>query len=87
MKGRAPYDDAVSIHLELSAPTLEEGKALVDYLGGVMDSLDGSHGETFTYLPIAYEDDCQVVSSKCEFIESDAASYRLRISFLDSSFG
>ena len=86
MKGRAPYDDAISIHLELSAPTLENGKALVDYLSGVMDSLDGSHGQTFTYLPIIYEDDCQVVSSRCEFIEAAVASYRLHIAFLDSTF-
>ena len=31
------------------------------YLSGVMDTIGGSHGPSFIYLPIVYLDDCQVV--------------------------
>jgi hypothetical protein len=48
------------MNVNIYAPTLEPGRALIDYVGGIMDSLDGSHGTHFTYLPIIYNDDCQV---------------------------
>lgn len=49
---------AVNITLFGSA---NDGSSMVDYVGGVIDTLDGSSGTTFTYLPIVFEDDCQVV--------------------------
>jgi len=50
------------------APGFEKGKGLVDYVGGIEDTLDGSHGFTFTYLPIVFQDDCQVC--RIEFFSS-----------------
>ncbi len=57
-------------------------KSLVVYVGGIMDTLDGSSGPQFTYLPIVFEDDCQVVSSKSAFQKSVDTWYALEISFL-----
>jgi hypothetical protein len=70
MAGRTWSHDAIGLDLDVHAPTLEPGHALVDYLGGVMDTLDGSHGAHFTYLPIVYNDDCQVCDSASRFNRS-----------------
>jgi len=55
--------------------------SLNDYMGGVMDTLDGSSGQTFTYLPIIYQDDCQVCEIASKWIERPQNSYRLEILF------
>ena len=34
--------------------------ALLDYAAGIEDTLDGCHGFSFTYLPVVFEDDCQI---------------------------
>jgi hypothetical protein len=47
-----------------------------------MDTLDGSHGPSFTYLPIVYQDDCQVAESSCRYVFAPSASYDLEIAFL-----
>lgn len=62
MAGRACYRGAIRLDFEMRAPEFEANRSLVDYTGGIMDTLDGSHGLSFTYLPIVYEDDCQVCS-------------------------
>lgn len=81
MNGRMWCNGAVGIKLTVSAPKLQKG--LTEYMGGIMDTLDGSHGYTFTYLPIVYQDDCQVTDSEAEFIESKEVKYQLVITFLD----
>ena len=48
---------------------------LVDYLGDVMDTVDGSHGTHLTYLPIAYNDDCQVSDGASSFNRSEVEWY------------
>jgi hypothetical protein len=41
------------------------------YLGGVYDTLDGSHGPSFTFLPILYQDDGQICNSRtCSHLAS-----------------
>ena len=80
MAGRRWFDGPVGVDLTIYAPRL--GEPLVEYLGGIMDTLDGSHGFTFTYLPVVYQDDCQVVSGDCRFEPSGDTNYRLKISFL-----
>jgi len=60
MGGRAAYRGSVGLALHMNAPGYEKNKILLDYVAGVMDSLDGSHGAEFTYLPVVYEDDCKV---------------------------
>lgn len=49
-----------------------------------MDTLGGSHGPTFTYMPIVYQDDCQVCSLKWSEEEFDTDEYEIVIGFLPS---
>ena len=82
MDGRAWYQGPVQLDLTIHAPTLHKNRTINDYLGGVMDTLDGSHGPTFTYLPIVYEDDCQVAMGCTEYVESTEERYTVHIEFL-----
>lgn len=82
MAGRAPYRGSVRLDFIMYAPQFERAKTLLDYLGGVMDTLDGSHGVDFTYLPIMYEDDCQVCTCRCQFKSKRQARYELALTFL-----
>jgi hypothetical protein len=50
-----------------------------------MDTLDGSHGPTFTYLPIVYEDDCQVCFCNSSVAPAEEPRYQLKLVFLDPS--
>ena len=70
----------------MHAPAFEKNKALLDYVGGVMDTLDGSHGVEFTYLPIVYEDDCQVAAGMSRFVEDESIWYEVSIVFLEDKF-
>ena len=83
MDGRARYSGPVELNVTIFAPTLDH--SLVDYLGGIMDTLDGGHGPSFTYLPVVYQDDCQVVSSKFGFRVAQQPSYTVEIIFLAES--
>jgi hypothetical protein len=51
-------------------------------MGGIMDTLDGSCGLTFTYLPIVYQDNSQITSSRSEFFKAEQERYRLAVNFL-----
>lgn len=86
MGGRAPFRGAVGLDFSMHAPDFEKNKFLVDYVGGVMDTLDGSHGVEFTYLPIVYEDDCQVAVGHNRFIEDESVWYEVTITFLEDKF-
>jgi hypothetical protein len=81
MDGRAWSFGAVALDMTIFGPTHLDRWGLNDYLGGVMDTLDGSSGQTFTYLPIVYEDDCQVCEVTSDWIEHPQNSYRLEILF------
>jgi hypothetical protein len=81
MAGRAWTHSAIDLELLLSAPALEPSLALVDYVGGVMDTLGGGHGCEFTYLPIVFNDDSQVGSLSMSFRECADTGYVLRIAF------
>jgi hypothetical protein len=82
INGRCWYDDGISLDIRIYANDLDKGKKLSDYLGGIEDTLDGSHGVCFTYLPIVYQDDCQVCATKIELIGSVKAFYEINIKFL-----
>lgn len=82
MRGRTWYHGPVEAHVEILGPRLPAGTEMTYYVGGIMDTLDGSHGFTFTYLPIVYEDDCQVCGGSVRFIRSDTPRYKVRIVFL-----
>lgn len=52
------------------------------YLGGIADTIGGSHGFSFIYLPIVYLDDVQVVQSTVSRGISSAERYEIEIEFL-----
>jgi len=82
MDGMAWYFGPVQIYFTLYAPELTAKRTLSDYLGGIEDTLDGSSGDQFTYLPIVFEDDCQVASVNSVLQKSDDTWYTLEISFM-----
>ena len=85
MDGRAPYRGAVQLDFVMHAHEFEPKRTLVDYVGGIMDTLDGSHGSSFTYLPIAYEDDCQVCTGTSRLVRGQTQHYEVRLTFLGES--
>jgi hypothetical protein len=82
MDGRAWYFGPISLDLLLLAPALHKGRRPNDYAGGVSDTVDGSSGFTFTYLPIVFEDDCQIVHLRATFRRARKTRYRLKVKFL-----
>src|SRR5262245_48614793 len=50
MASRAWYEGPVEVFLTVRAASLDQ--TLDDYISGIADTLDGSHGFDFTYLPI-----------------------------------
>ena len=85
MAGRAPFRGAVELDLIIHAPGFDKGQKLIDYGDGIQDTLDGSHGSEFTYLPIVYEDDCQVAAIKSQFVKDVVPYYELIITFLENT--
>jgi hypothetical protein len=81
MAGRAWYGGPVALDLKIFAIAPMDRWVLNDYVGGVMDTLDGSSGCTFTYLPIAFEDDCQVCKVRSSWHKGKVISYSLLIRF------
>ena len=69
-------------NLYMYAPELEENRKLLDYAAGIEDTLDGSSGSTFTYLPIIFEDDCQICNDKMRFVKSNQIKYKLSFEML-----
>jgi hypothetical protein len=84
MGGRAWYLGPVRMELEFWGPATDRKRRIDWYAAGVEDALDGGHGETFTYLPIVFEDDCQIVDSVVRFHAAPLARYRLAFDFLST---
>ena len=83
MDGRAWYFGPISLSVLLYVPEDDEPNISVfDYIGGIEDTLDGSSGVHFTYLPVVYEDDCQIVDAKYEKQASDRWHYVVNIKFM-----
>lgn len=81
MAGRAWYFGPVALDVSIFSPAHLGSLSLNDYIGGIMDTLDGSSGQTFTYLPIVYQDDCQVCEIQTRWTEGPRDSYRLDVRF------
>ena len=81
MDGRAWTFGPVQLDLLIRAPGEVRDDDLVAYLGGVMDTLDGSSGFTFTFLPIVFEDDSQVHGSRTHWEHSLTQSYVVQVTF------
>lgn len=81
MAGRAWVFGPVAVNLTLFGLS-KDGPSIVDFMGGVMDTLDGSSGPTFTYLPIVFEDDCQVVRSETRLQDYPTSKYVIDVTVL-----
>jgi hypothetical protein len=81
MDGRAWVFAKVGLEMVVRSAPDAESCGLVDYLSGVMDTLGGSAGRTFTFLPIVYQDDCQVDGAEIRWEESERASYSVCVLF------
>jgi hypothetical protein len=85
MDGRCWYtgDAGLFLHVyrspELPAKTHWEG---LGYVAGIMDTLGGSHGPSFTYLPIVYQDDGQVRILGWAVDLAETTHYRVELTFL-----
>jgi hypothetical protein len=82
MDGRAWYSGPDHLDLEVNCPQNLRTRLIADYLSGVLDTIDGSHGFTFTYLPVLIEDDCQVDHAHCWYRDSPEVGYSLKCTFL-----
>jgi hypothetical protein len=85
MAGRKWYEGAVRLELLYLCPQGGSVPELHPYLSGVMDTIGGSHGPTFVYLPIVYLDDCQVAESSLRREIAPTESYEVTIEFLSGS--
>jgi hypothetical protein len=81
MNGQRWSDSSVSLRISIYAPSLEKGKQVIEYVGGIMDTLGGSHGQYFTYLPIVYQDDAQVSVLTHRFRKSAKTHYVVKVEF------
>lgn len=86
MHGRAWYEGMVWLHVTLYLPNGKWPDKLIDdypiyYVSGVMDTIDGSHGMSFTYLPIVIQDDRQVNHCGWSVVESEVAHYEVEVRF------
>lgn len=83
MNGRAWSHAPIRMDLSLYAPGFEKKRSLLDYIAGIEDTLDGSSGFSFTYLPIIFEDDCQICDGQGSLIKSKKIKYLVRIEILE----
>jgi hypothetical protein len=80
MAGRKHYLGPIELNLTIYAQHLD--RSIPAYLGGILDALDGSHGFTYTYLPIVYEDDFQIEKTSIKHKAARQESYTVSIKFL-----
>jgi hypothetical protein len=87
MDGRSWYDREVQLRVVFRFPDKKwpdklEGDWALPYVSGIMDTIDGSHGTSFTYLPIVFQDDAQVRLNGWFVVDSEAPSYEIQIDFV-----
>lgn len=83
MAGRAWSFGGIELELKLFGAPNDYDKPAYEYLSGISDTLDGSSGQSFTFLPIIFEDDCQVNSGGYVFVESEDIGYEIHIKFCE----
>ncbi|MFH0982765.1 MAG: hypothetical protein V2A79_14675 [Planctomycetota bacterium] len=85
MNGCAWSFGPIGLDFVLYAPSLPSKPTMLDFAAGIEDTLDGSSGLTFTFLPIAFENDAQVCKLRFRFEESEHTRYRVVVEFLDAA--
>lgn len=83
MAGRAWTFGGIQLDIKIFANEDNLDKTLNDYLAGIMDTLDGSSGHTFTYLPIVFEDDSQVNTASVSKEKAKHLGYSVKVVFGD----
>ena len=81
MNGRAWYFGPIGIDFIFYVKEYFTVDEYISYVGGIADTLCGGCGVHFTYLPIVYEDDCQICESNMKQIVSNSQGYSLLIKF------
>ncbi|MBB5034251.1 hypothetical protein [Prosthecobacter vanneervenii] len=84
MRGRQWFLGTVGLDLLMFGPERLHWLVANEYIGGIMDTLGGCHGTSFTYLPVVYQDDCQVISMSTNFQIESSPRYTLDVSFIQS---
>jgi hypothetical protein len=84
MGGRKWYEGAVRVDLLYLGPEHSSVGGLYPYISGIFDTIGGSHGPSFIYLPIVYLDDGQVVETAFRRGIASAESYEIEIEFLEN---
>jgi hypothetical protein len=82
MAGRAWSSGPIGMEFVLFAPARPVKPTMLDFAAGIEDTLDGSSGCTFTFLPILFQDDCQICKSHSQFEYSAETRYRVAVTFL-----
>jgi hypothetical protein len=81
MAGRAWCFGPVELRLDLHSAHREDDAGLQTYVSGIMDTLGGSAGRSFTFLPIVYQDDCQIASIHSRWFLSTEERYVVEVRF------
>jgi len=79
--GKIPYYKG-SVKIVFHYRRESGSRSLNDYLSGICDSLDGSHGFTFHWSPVVFLDDCQVVEAELSQESSSKDMYSIKVCFL-----
>jgi hypothetical protein len=87
MDGRHWFAGGVGLELVMFGAERLHWEVLNEYMGGIMDTLGGGHGSSFTYLPVVYQDDYQVVSTFATSRVAAKEHYTLTVSFLSPEIG
>jgi hypothetical protein len=82
MAGRAWVFGPVELRVTIFGRRELTRWSIIDYMGGISDTLDGSSGQTFTYLPIVFEDDCQVCRSQFNWVDAPENKYEIEVFFM-----
>lgn len=80
--GRAWVFGKVDLELTLFTPVRFDRWTVLLFQGGIMDTLGGSSGRTFTFLPIVYQDDCQISDLKSEWVQSEDVRYVVKLTII-----
>lgn len=82
MNGRRWYDGPIKVSITFFSTDKNLAVFKHSHIGGIMDTLGGSHGFTFTYLPIVYQDDCQPTEIVRSIKQAKDTYYVIEIEFL-----
>ncbi len=82
MGNRAWYFGKIAMEITLFGSPDTAIHTLNAYMGGICDTLGGSSGLTFTYLPIIYEDDSQIDSLSITWQRDTDVHYCIRLLFV-----